>query len=184
MRIVGGKYKGRVFKPPMKKWPTRPTTDFAKEGLFNILQNHIDFTELKALDLFAGTGSISFELLSRGVQSLTLVEKHGPCLAFIKDVLEELDPDLPKVKRIKKDVLKYLSANSEPYNFVFADPPYDFPKYSTLLDLVIASSWFTKDALFVLEHDKRNEFDDHQNLDFKRNYGNVIFSFFRPNKLN
>ncbi len=184
MRIVGGKHKGRVFNPPMKKWKTRPTTDFAKEGLFNVLQNYLDLSACSAIDLFAGTGNISFELLSRGVNSIQIVEKYGPCIAFIKSIMNELDNDESNIVYFKGDVFKFLNTSRSNVDLVFADPPYDFKFYPKLVEKVLELKGFNEGGLFVLEHDKRNHFEDHSHFDFSRIYGNVIFSFFRAHNPN
>jgi 16S rRNA (guanine(966)-N(2))-methyltransferase RsmD len=132
MRIVGGEYGGRKFNPPNKMPYTRPTTDIAKEGLFNILQNNLDFERLKTLDLFGGTGSISYELASRGAKELTVVEKDIAMYEFIKKTSKELEIDYMQV--IKMDVFKFIQQCSERFNLIFAGPPYaltnidDLPK--------------------------------------------------------
>src|SRR5687768_14177162 len=122
MRIISGNLKGRRITPPANMPYTRPTTDIAKEGLFNILQNNLDFTELKTLDLFGGTGSISYELASRGVENLTIVEKDVKMHAFIKKTSEELK--LENFKVVKSDVFRFIESTTEKYDFIFAGPPY------------------------------------------------------------
>lgn len=177
MRIIGGKFKGRKFYPPAKNWPTRPTTDFAKEGLFNILNNLIDFETVKVLDLFGGTGSHGYEFISRGCQDVTYVDKFGPCTIFAKKTAEELGiSDLMKI--VKADVFKFILHCSEQFDYIFAGPPYPLPNIPEIPDLIFDKPLLLKDGLFVLEHNPDHDFQHHTRLSQVRNYGTTIFSFF------
>lgn len=174
MRIIGGKYKGRIFNPG-KQFTARPTTDFARESLFNILHNRIDFEASKTLDLFAGTGSISYELLSRGCTNLTLIELDFKHVQFIKSVLKELN----EVSRVyRADAFKFLESEKNSYDLIFADPPYDHPRFKEVPQLVLKGSLLAPDGLFVLEHSKYHDFTALPGFQELRRYGSVHFSFF------
>lgn len=177
MRVVSGKYKRRRFDVP-KTFKARPTTDFAKENLFNVLSNYIDFEDgVKALDLFAGTGSITIELLSRGCDRVVSVEKDGAHHAFIKKVLAELGDK--NCILLRDDVFRYLGKTSESFDFIFADPPYALPELKDIPDIVMGSETLLADGvLFVLEHGKDHSFDTHEYFLERRVYGSVNFSFF------
>lgn len=181
MRIISGNMGGRRINPPAKMPYTRPTTDIAKEGLFNILQNNLDFEKLKTLDLFGGTGSISYELASRGVPDLTIIEKDTQMFAFIKKTAADLQ--LENFNVIKSDVFKYLDHCSEQYDFIFAGPPYalttidELPKYVFEKELLKPNGWF------VLEHTPRNNYEQYSHFKMARNYGTTVFSIFiQPEK--
>lgn len=177
MRIISGIYKRRRFDVP-KSFKARPTTDFAKENIFNVLANYLDFSEgLTALDLFAGTGSISIELVSRGCEKVVSIEKEPAHYNFISKVLKELDTD--KCFLIRGDVFKYVTRTREPFDFIFADPPYDLPDLQTIPDLIFANNLLKEDGVFVLEHGKENNFEDHPHFVEKRVYGSVNFSIFQ-----
>lgn len=176
MRIIGGIYKRRRFDVP-KTFKARPTTDFAKENLFNVLANHIDFEEgLTALDLFAGTGSISVELVSRGCSRVVSVEKEPLHFSFINKVLRELKTDV--CHPLRGDVFKFLTGCRLRFNFIFADPPYDLEHLDTLPTLVLDNKLLEDDGIFVLEHGKNYDFGQHPNCFDHRTYGSVHFSFF------
>jgi 16S rRNA (guanine966-N2)-methyltransferase len=178
MRIIGGELKGRLFKPG-KNFKARPTTDFARENLFNILTNRIDFEDTKVLDLFAGTGSISFEFASRGSQSVTSVEIDHVHYAFIASVIVQLN--LEKVIHLLRyDVLKFIPRCTEQYDLIFADPPYQLKGLSNIPDLVLKHGIIKTDGMFILEHGKNDNFAAHPNLFEERVYGSVHFSFFKP----
>ena len=177
MRIVGGKFKGRKFNPPAGKWPTRPTTDFAKEGLFNVLTNSYDFENIKVLDLFGGTGSISYEFVSRGCLQVTYVDKYYPCLAFVKKTMTILDLE-EEIKIIKADVFKYIQKTTEKYDLIFADPPYALPRLKEIPDLVFQNELLEKEGLLIVEHDNKTDFESHLHLTKVKKYGNNRFSFF------
>lgn len=177
MRIIGGIYKRRRFDVP-PTFKARPTTDFAKENLFNVLMNYIDFEEdVDALDLFAGTGSISIELVSRGCRRVVSVEKDFKHHAFITKVLQELKTDvcLP----LKGDVFKYLERSNDVFDFIFADPPYALKELPQLPELVFEKQLLKPNGLFVLEHGKDYDFSQHPHFMEHRSYGSVNFSFFR-----
>lgn len=183
MRIISGKYKRRRFDVP-RTFKARPTTDFAKENLFNVLcNNYIDFDEeTSALDLFAGTGSISIELVSRGCGKVISVEKERSHHAFITKVLKELGTE--QCIPILGDVFKYIkNGRREPFDFIFADPPYSLPELGTIPDLVFANNLLKEDGVFVFEHGKDYTFDTHPCFIEKRVYGSVNFSFFQSKPL-
>lgn len=176
MRIISGKWGGRRINPPAKMPHTRPTTDIAKEGLFNILQNRIDFTGIKILDLFGGTGCISYELASRGAGDLTIVEKDPAMHNFIKKNLEMLKAENAKV--LKMDVFTYLSTCREQYDFIFAGPPYALGTIDELPKIIISQKLIANGGYFVLEHTPRNSYENFKGFSFVRNYGTTLFSFF------
>ena len=179
MRVISGIYKRRRFDVP-HTFKARPTTDFAKENLFNVLtSNYFDFEEdhVSALDLFAGTGSISIELVSRGCGQVISIEKDRDHYAFICKVMREVKTD--KCLPIRGDVFKYIQNCHEQFDFVFADPPYELPNLETLPDLVFSNSLLKENGLFVLEHGKKNSFETHPHFVEKRVYGSVNFSFFQ-----
>lgn len=177
MRIIGGKYRGRKILPPASL-KARPTTDFARESLFNILNNRIDFESVKVLDLFSGTGSISYEFASRGAEIVHLVEKDVKHFAGIKRIIK--DTGFTNIRPIHIDVKAYLKTCSFRYDIVFADPPYDLPWLSELPDLVFQSDILNEDGFFILEHPKKLDFKGHTFFFEHRSYGSVNFSFFRP----
>lgn len=180
MRIVSGKFKGRKFTPPLKKWPTRPTTDFAKEGLFNILTNLVDFENCMMLDLFGGTGNVSYECISRGCSKVTYVERHYPCIQFVKKISSELDIE-NNIEIVKKDVFRYLNSTTEKFDFIFSDPPYDLRNLPNIIEIIFEKNLLNKNGLFVLEHDRKHDFSENQWFLQQRIYGNVHFSFFKAN---
>ena len=178
MRIVGGELKGRKFNPPAKNWPTRPTTDFAKEGLFNILNNHFDFEDLKVLDLFGGTGSHGYEFISRGCQDVTYVDKHGPCVAFVKKTAQEFGiEEYFKISKI--DVFKFLKFSQTQFDYIFAGPPYGLPTIDLIPDLIFKENLLKKDGWFIMEHNPNHSYKNHENYFDERHYGKTIFSFFK-----
>jgi 16S rRNA (guanine(966)-N(2))-methyltransferase RsmD len=181
MRIVSGKYGRRRFRVPAS-FKARPTTDFAKENLFNVLENLIEWEELDALDLFAGTGSISFEMLSRGCRSVTAVELNYKHASFIEKVSKELHTN--ELILIKGDVLRYLSsAAKSSFGFIFADPPYDFPELPELPKLVFSDNLLCEGGIFVLEHSRNYDFSAFPYFTQQRVYGSVNFSFFMKSDL-
>ena len=176
MRVISGKYRGRRFDVP-RTFKARPTTDFAKENLFNVLSNRLDYESgVVALDLFAGTGSISLELLSRGCAKVVSVEKEALHYAFISKVKHELGDAawFP----CRGDVFKFVAHCNERFDFIFADPPYDLAGLSDLPDLVFGHGLLKPGGLMVLEHGKRNNFEAHPCFVERRIYGSVNFSFF------
>jgi len=176
MRIVGGKYKGRIFRPN-KKFSSRPTTDQAKEGLFNILENRYNFSDKTVLDLFSGTGSMAYEFLSRGCKNILLIEKNYHHVRFIHEVLKSLGAENARV--VKTDVFKYLYHNPEKFDIVFADPPFDLPYLGKIPKAIFTSGVLIPNGLFILEHSKEHSFLSHPNFTEIRNYGKVNFSFFK-----
>lgn len=176
MRVITGKYKGRHFDVP-RTFKARPTTDFAKENLFNVLMGYIDFEGASALDLFAGTGSITLELLSRGCSRVVSVEKDPLHYRFITSFLEKLGDEA--AVPVKGDVFKFLASIHEQFDFIFADPPYTLPNIADLPDLVLERDLLSPEGVFVLEHGKANDFKDHPYLIDHRSYGSVNFSFFQ-----
>ena len=177
MRIIRGKYGRRRFDVP-SNIKARPTTDFARENLFNVLENDIDFEEITALDLFAGTGAISFELLSRGCSSVVCVEKHPTQYNFITKVQQQLGDENLRV--VRGDVFKFVASCGERFDFVFADPPYDLPQLESIPRHVLEENCLLRPGgLFVLEHSRNNDFSQHPWFEEKRVYGSVNFSFFR-----
>jgi 16S rRNA (guanine966-N2)-methyltransferase len=175
MRIISGKYKGRRISAPANI-TARPTTDFAKEGLFNLLNNKIDFEGIDVLDLFSGTGSISIEFVSRDCKSVISIEQNDRHCAFIRKVCTELKID--NLSLLKTDVFKFINSCHTQFDMIFADPPYELDKLAQIPDLIFAKKLLKSDGLFVLEHSANNKFENHPNFVDHRNYGNVNFSFF------
>jgi 16S rRNA (guanine(966)-N(2))-methyltransferase RsmD len=177
LRIIGGTHRGRRINPP-SNFKARPTTDFAREGLFNILNNRVDFESIDVLDLFAGTGSISYEFASRGVKSVHLVEKDIKHISGIKKILKDMD--LQNVRPIHIDVKAYLKTCSIKYDIVFADPPYELSWLQELPDIVTQAGIIKERGVFILEHPRDISFTNHKLFFEHRNYGGVNFSFFNP----
>jgi 16S rRNA (guanine(966)-N(2))-methyltransferase RsmD len=181
MRIISGKWGGRRISPPAQMPHTRPTTDIAKEGLFNILQNRMDFEGIESLDLFGGTGCISYELASRGAAQLTIIEKDPIMHAFIKKNADMLGMENYKV--LKMDVFAYLQSCEEDFDFIFAGPPYALGTIDELPKIIVAKKMIRKGGFFVLEHTPRNNYEKFEGFSFQRNYGTTLFSFFVDNSL-
>jgi 16S rRNA (guanine966-N2)-methyltransferase len=177
LRIIGGQYKGRRIVPP-GNFRARPTTDFAREGLFNILNNRVDFENITVLDLFSGTGSISYEFASRGAISVHLVEKDPKHISGIKRIIKELN--LENIRAIHIDVKAYLKTCSVKYDIVFADPPYELSWLKELPDIVTRSNIIKVDGFFILEHPRGLNFNGQKLFFEHRSYGGVNFSFFKP----
>lgn len=177
MRIIGGKFKGRKFTPPADSWPTRPTTDFAKEGLFNILQNRIDFESCKMLDLFGGTGSHCYEFISRGCVDVTYVDKFAPAARYVKKVAAMLDIS-DKINIVCMDVFKFIKDTPHKYDYIFAGPPYPLKELASIPDEIFKADILNKDGIFVLEHNPNHNFSQHPYFDELRKYGKCYFSFF------
>ena len=178
MRIISGRFKGRRFTPPAKNWPTRPTTDFSKEGLFNILQNRIDFSQTSMLDLFGGTGNHSYEFISRGCTDVTYVDKFGGCVAFVKKLSAELGIE-ENLKIHKMDVFRFMKDTPRQFSYIFAGPPYPLKTLDTIPDVLFSHNLLLEDGLFVLEHNPDHDFSQHPRFVESRNYGTTIFSFFQ-----
>lgn len=179
MRIISGKFKGRRIFPP-KGLPVRPTTDMSKEALFNVLNNHFSFEGLKILDLFAGTGNISYEFASRGSDNITSVDADFGCVKFIKQVAEEYDFN---IAAMRSDVFKFLEKNNNSYDIIFADPPYalDQATFDKIVLLVFEQELLREDGMMVIEHSKYTKLDHLIHFSFKKSYGGSIFSFFEIN---
>ncbi len=177
MRIISGIYKGRRLTAP-KNLPVRPTTDFAKEALFNILRVRYFFEEITVLDLFSGTGHISFEFASRGVSNITAVDEHQGCIQFINKVSEEFEFS---IKTVKADVFKYLEKASGKFDVIFADPPYDFDiaQLSSILTSVFEKNLLNEEGILVIEHEKMNDLSSLEHFSEARKYGGNVFSFFQ-----
>ena len=177
MRVITGKYKGRHFDVP-RSFSARPTTDFAKENLFNVLQAYIDFSEAPtALDLFSGTGSITLELVSRGCGRVISVELDMRHHRLIKQFLDKLEDTaaLP----IRSDAFLFVAKCREQFDFIFADPPYALPQLPELPDIILSQGLLKEDGLFVLEHGAKQDFSQHPRFVEHRAYGSVNFSFFQ-----
>lgn len=174
MRIIGGDLGGRRVHPPAKMPHTRPTTDIAKEGLFNILENNLDLASLKTLDLFGGTGSISYELASRGVRDLTVVEKDSAMFTFIQKTAAALD--LHGYKVVRMDVFKFVEQCTETFDLIFAGPPYALTTIDELPKLT--PRLLNDKGWFILEHTPRNSYDGYPYYVTQRHYGTTIFSIF------
>lgn len=176
MRIISGKYKGRKLNPP-KKLPVRPTTDMAKEALFNIINNLYYFDEIAVLDLFAGTGSLSIEFGSRGTETIISVDENFGCIKFINQMAEEFD--LP-IQTIKSDVFKFLEKTQVKSNLIFADPPYAFTdeQFSKIVELVFENELLEEDGLLVVEHSKHTKISHLDHFSYDKSYGGNKFSFF------
>ena len=176
MRVITGIYKGRHFNVP-RSFKARPTTDFAKENIFNVLNGYIDFAGATALDLFAGTGSISLELLSRGCASVVSVEADRDHAQFIRQCLQKLETD--KGMLIRGDVFRFLKTCRQQFNLVFADPPYTLPKLPTIPSRIFEYDLLKPHGILVFEHGKSNNFSSHPHFVEHRAYGSVNFSIFR-----
>ena len=177
MRIIGGKHKSRRIIAP-KNLPVRPTTDMAKESLFNILNNQFYFDEISVLDLFAGIGSISFEFASRGTTRITSVDQNTGCVRFLDSVIKKLDLS---VDTVKSDVYKYLKrSSSTKYDVIFADPPYDFTleRFRDIVSLVFENEWLAEDGLLIIEHPSQIDISDLHTYQKSKKYGGNMFSFF------
>jgi len=176
VRIISGTYKGKQIHPPAN-FRARPTTDFAKEALFNILENHFDIEELSVLDLFAGTGSITYEFASRGARRISAVEMNSTHFRFIQKTIQELD--FFQVNAVRSDAMKVIKNPWESYNLAFADPPFDFAGLENLPELVLDSALMDPGSWFILEHPSKMRFNHVPGIFDHRNYGSVNFSFFR-----
>lgn len=176
MRIISGKYKGRRLSPP-KNLPVRPTTDMSKEALFNILNNHFNFAELSVLDLFAGTGNISFEFASRGSEPIVSVDADFGCISFIKKITDEFEFN---ITAIKSDVFKFLEKTKGNYDIIFADPPYGMTQenFEKVVQFVFEKELLSEDGMMIVEHSKHTKLKHLSTFSFEKNYGGSTFSFF------
>ncbi len=176
MRIISGKYKGRRITAP-KNLPIRPTTDKAKESLFNILNNYYHFDQLKVLDLFSGSGGISYEFASRGAEHITAVDADFGCIKFIKQTSDAFDFD---IMALKNDVFSFLEKNKSDYDVIFADPPYNFTheQFERLPKLVFEKELLNQEGMLVIEHSSHTNLEEIENFSFSKKYGSSVFSFF------
>ncbi len=176
MRIISGKYKGRRINTP-KNLPVRPTTDMNKEALFNILNNHFNFNELKILDLFAGTGNISYEFASRGCKPITSVDVDMGCISFMKKTIQEFEFDITP---IKSDVFIFLEKSKSSFDIIFADPPYGIEQkdFEKIIELVFEKGLLEDDGMMIIEHSKHTKLDHMENFSFEKKYGGSTFTFF------
>ena len=162
----------------MKGWPTRPTTDISKEGLFNILMNSIDFGEIKMLDLFGGTGNHSWEFLSRGCTDVTYVDKYRGCIRYATEMRTELDYE-EELTIVNSDVKRFIKSATQSYDYIFAGPPYPLRWLDQIPDLIFEYKLLSDDGLFVMEHNPNHNFQSHPHYQQERRYGETIFAFFR-----
>ena len=176
MRIITGKYKGRHFEIP-RSFKARPTTDFAKENIFNVLIQYVDLEDATALDLFSGTGSITLELLSRGCSQVISVEMDRDHHRFICECIKKLDTQacIP----LRADVFRFLKSCKTQFDFIFADPPYALKEIPTIPDLIFEKGLLKENGLFILEHGKDHDFSEHPHFLEHRSYGSVNFSLFK-----
>lgn len=176
MRIISGTHRGRNIRPP-KNLPVRPTTDKAKEGLFNILQNRVDFEALDVLDLFCGTGNISFEFASRGANAITSVDQNFRCIGFVKSTFKELG--FEPVQTFRTDCLSFVSSTNKRWDIVFADPPYDYLKYELFVSTILNRKLVKDDGILIVEHPEEVILNTIPFYSDTRKYGRVHFSFFK-----
>lgn len=181
MRIIRGRYQRRQIQAPTNL-PVRPTTDMAKESLFNILENNIDWEETTALDLFAGTGNISYELVSRGCPRVTSVDENQGCVAFIRQTAERLQ--MTELNVVRSDVFRFIPMQKTKYDLIFCDPPYNSNQYDLLVQLIFDNSLLKEDGLLVVEHNKFINFETHPCFREQRRYGKVNFTFFNARAKN
>ncbi len=175
MRIISGRYKRRIISPP-NNLPVRPTTDMAKESLFNILNNYIDFSEKTALDLFAGTGNISYEFVSRGCKSVTAVDKDFECTQFIIKTAQQLE--MKELSVIKLDAFRFIESTKDKYDIIFADPPYKLSNISDIINSVFKNELLIPKGWLIVEHEGKMDFSGLLYFYEHRKYGRVNFSFF------
>ncbi len=176
MRIISGTLKSRRINTPTNL-PVRPTTDKAKEALFNILQNTYYIEDLNVLDLFSGTGNISYEFCSRESDTVTSVEQNSKCINFIKEIKEKFELDNLQV--IQSDCFSFLKSVKSKYHIIFADPPYDMPNYDEVIDLVFSRDLLDEEGVLIMEHSKDTNLSKHEFFKERRKYGGVNFSFFK-----
>jgi 16S rRNA (guanine(966)-N(2))-methyltransferase RsmD len=175
MRIISGSHKGRILRP--QGLPVRPTTDMAKESLFNILNNYIDFDEVRVLDLFAGTGNISMEFASRNARLVLSVDVNGRCIDYISKMTAEFK--FSNLTAVRANVFAFLARPAGSYDVIFADPPYDMADREKIPALIFENKWLAGDGWFIMEHDKTLSFKDHPFFAEERRYGKIHFTFFR-----
>jgi len=178
MRIISGQLGGRRIHPP-KNMQARPTTDLAKEGLFNTLRSMLDFEDCNCLELFAGTGSISFELISRGAQHATLIEKDPLLISFIKKTAQAFKIEA-QIQVLPANALQWILTGSATYKLIFVDPPYAIPEMKQLPDMILNANLLDKEGLLILEHTLNVNFENHPNFTKQKKFGTTFFSFFKP----
>ncbi|MBM3186240.1 MAG: 16S rRNA (guanine(966)-N(2))-methyltransferase RsmD [Bacteroidetes bacterium] len=176
MRIIRGFLKGKRFSTP-PNFPSRPTTDFAKEGLFNVLENQLDFEEKKVLDLCAGTGNISFEFISRGVASLLAVDSNPRCIQFLRSNIKQLGIDA-QMNCYKSDCIVYCKNAPEKFDIIFSDPPFHLKFHEQLVQQIFDKQLLNENGILIIEHGKQTKLENLKGFKFCRNFGNVYFSFF------
>jgi len=176
MRIIGGKYNRRPIRPP-KNLPVRPTTDLAKESLFNILANKIDLEDKLALDLFTGTGSIAFEFASRACRSVVAIDKNHQCIQFVQSAASGFG--MENLQTIRGDVFRFIQTTTKKFDLIFADPPYALEGIDSISRLVFENELLNKDGWLVVEHPREIDFSDQEHFVEHRKYGKVNFSFFQ-----
>ena len=180
MRIISGKLRARRFSLP-KAFPSRPTTDYAKEGLFNMLQNRIDLVDLDILDLCAGTGNISFEFASRDSGRITAVDQNYNAIQFIKKTSKDFGID-DTIEVHKNEIIQFLNKTDKTFDLIFADPPYDWKQHHEIAEIVFERKLLKPDGILIIEHGKHTSLEHLPNYDFMRIFGKVHFSFFEINE--
>ena len=176
MRIISGTHKSKRITAP-KNLPVRPTTDMAKESLFNILNNHYYFDEVRVLDLFSGTGNISYEFASRGTEQILSVDQNFNCIRFIQQTAKKLSFDA--ISTIQANVFEFIAKHSHEHDIIFADPPYELEGLNKIIETVFEKNILSKNGMLILEHSKEQDFSEQPFFANKRRYGNVNFSFFQ-----
>lgn len=176
MRIISGKHKSRRINAP-NNLPVRPTTDMAKEALFNILNNRYYFDQISVLDIFAGIGSIGFEFASRGTQQITCVDLYQGCVRFLDKINDDLDLG---IQVIKSDAYSFLEKTNSKFDVIFADPPYDLPqqKFQRIVDIVFDQDLLNEGGLLIIEHSKKTDLSENKTFSQSKKYGSNVFSFF------
>ena len=176
MRIISGKHKGRRLNAP-KNLPVRPTTDMAKESLFNIINNNYYFEDISVLDLFSGTGNISYEFASRGTEDITAVDQHFGCIKYINQICKEFDFS---INTVKSDVYKFLEKTKIQVDIIFADPPYNFTNadFAKIATIIFEKDLLKEDGILIIEHSKQTKLNDHPNFSKEKRYGGNVFSIF------
>jgi 16S rRNA (guanine966-N2)-methyltransferase len=176
VRIISGRFRGKILVAP-KQLPVRPTTDFAKTGIFNILANYFDFEEVNVLDLFCGTGNISYEFGSRGCTHLVAVDENSHCVKFVSETFKKLD--MPEAKTIRADVFRFLETCNTPFDIIFADPPYELETTDRIPELVFKKKLLNKDGWLIIEHQSKRKLESIIQPGETRAYGNCSFSIFK-----